>query len=127
MSDTAAATAVTAVTWFEIQVRNPQRARRFYETVLEAPLQEREMNGQRIVVFPYQRPGIGGSLEVGEPSAQGTVVYLYVHDSLDGALSRVAAAGGRVETGKTALAPGMGWFARIIDSEGNRVGLHAMS
>jgi uncharacterized protein len=128
MSDTAAAPAVTAVTWFEIPVRDPQRARRFYEAVLDAPLQEREMDGQRIVVFPYQRPGVGGSLEAGGPSAHGTVVYLFVNDTIDAALARLGAAGGgRIETGKTALPSGLGFFARIIDSEGNRVGLHAMS
>jgi predicted enzyme related to lactoylglutathione lyase len=37
----------------------------------------------------------------------------------------VAEAGGRVQTAKTALPPGMGFFARIEDSEGNAVGLHA--
>jgi predicted enzyme related to lactoylglutathione lyase len=128
MSDaTTTPAAATAVTWFEIPVHDLHRARRFYEAVLGEPLHDREMNGTPIVVFPYQRPGIGGSLEHGEPSVQGTVVFLYLQGSLDDGLARAQAAGARVDTVKTALAPGMGWYARIIDSEGNRVGLHAMS
>ena len=46
-------------------------------------------------------------------------------ESLDSVLNRVAAAGGEIATPKTALLPGMGAFAHIIDTEGNRVGLHA--
>ena len=43
------------------------------------------------------------------------------------ALARVAGAGGRVHTPKTALPPGMGFFAHVEDTEGNIVGLHAMA
>ena len=35
-------------------------------------------------------------------------------------------AGGKVALPKTALPEGLGFFAHIIDSEGNRVGLHAL-
>ena len=37
------------------------------------------------------------------------------------------AAGGSVLVGKTALPPGMGSFAQIVDTEGNRIGLHALA
>jgi len=45
----------------------------------------------------------------------------------DTVLARVASLGGKLLTPKTALPPGMGFFAHIEDSEGNRVGLHALA
>jgi predicted enzyme related to lactoylglutathione lyase len=42
-------------------------------------------------------------------------------------LERVSAAGGKALIPRTALPPGMGYFARILDTEGNQVGLHAIS
>jgi predicted enzyme related to lactoylglutathione lyase len=59
------------------------------------------------------------------PPGSATLVYLGVSPSLDAALARVSAAGGRVLKAKTALPPGMGFFAHVEDVEGNRVGVHA--
>src|ERR1700757_2306393 len=42
-------------------------------------------------------------------------------------LPRVPKAGGEVLLPRTALPDGMGYFAQIRDTEGNRVGLHAMA
>jgi len=47
--------------------------------------------------------------------------------SLDAVLARVEAAGGRIATPKVQLPGDMGVFAHITDTEGNRVGLHALS
>jgi predicted enzyme related to lactoylglutathione lyase len=47
--------------------------------------------------------------------------------SIDAALARATAAGARMHTAKTALPPGMGFFAHIEDSEGNVVGLHSIA
>jgi predicted enzyme related to lactoylglutathione lyase len=52
-------------------------------------------------------------------------VYLNAAPSIDAALARVPAAGGKVVVPKTPLPGTMGAFARIIDCEGNLVGLHA--
>jgi len=45
---------------------------------------------------------------------------------LDAALQRAQSAGGVVAQPRTALPPGMGFFAHISDLDGNRVGLHAL-
>ena len=63
----------------------------------------------------------------GQPSPAGVVLYLNASPSLDAALSRVAEAGGEVVEPRTALPPGMGFYAKIRDSEGNVVGLHALA
>jgi len=129
-NSTTVAGGVAALTWFEIPVADFDRARRFYSTILEVELPESVFAGDRIAMFPYGSPGIGGCLDEGAkraPSAEGTVVYLDVKGRLDRTLELVPAAGGRVATPKEALPPGMGFMAHIIDSEGNRVGLHAIS
>jgi predicted enzyme related to lactoylglutathione lyase len=117
-----------ALDWFEIPVVELARARRFYESLLQATLREETFNGQSMVILPYQQGGVGGALMLGEqftPSAQGTVVYLGAGDDLDGALARVEAAGGRVLSGKIHLSDDIGSIAFFMDTEGNRIGLHS--
>ncbi|WP_280153602.1 VOC family protein [Piscinibacter sp. XHJ-5] len=115
-----------AINWFEIPVRNLGRAQQFYETVLAAPLRREDMGGSTMAVFGYDDGGgVGGCLVEGAPAAQGTLVYLNAAPSLDAALARVQAAGGRIATPRTELPGDMGAFAHIVDTEGNRIGLHA--
>ncbi len=117
-----------ALTWFELPAADLARATRFYETVLQRPLRQEAMGPMKMAVFAYQAPGVGGCVAAGPgltPGAQGGVVYLNAAPSLAAALERVPAAGGQVVLPATALPDGMGAFARIIDSEGNLVGLHA--
>jgi predicted enzyme related to lactoylglutathione lyase len=54
-------------------------------------------------------------------------VYLTATPNLDAVLARVEAAGGSVVIGKTALPGEMGAYAHVRDTEGNTVGLHALS
>ena len=117
-----------ALDWFEIPVVELDRAKRFYETLLQTELQDTTINGQRMAVLPYRDGGVGGALMTGEqltPSTQGTVVYLGAGDDLDGALARVTAAGGRVVSDKIHLSDSIGSIAFFQDTEGNRVGLHS--
>jgi predicted enzyme related to lactoylglutathione lyase len=119
-----------ALNWFEIPVRDIERAQRFYETLLGTSLRREAMNGQTLAVFPKADDAIGGALIAGpnapEPAAGGQIVYLNAMPSLDAVLARVEAAGGRIATPKVQLPGDMGAFAHITDTEGNRVGLHAV-
>lgn len=118
-----------ALTWFEIPAADLGRATRFYETVLGRTLKAETMGGSAMSIFPYQEPGVGGCVIAGNghvPATSGTVIYLNATPKLDDALSRVAKAGGKVVLPKTALPGDMGFFAQVIDTEGNRVGLHAL-
>lgn len=114
-----------AINWFEIPARNLARARSFYEAVLGMPLRREQMGPDTLVVFASDPSGVGGCLIEGAPATTGTVVYLNANPSLDAALARLERAGGRITTPKTTLPEGMGCYAVIIDTEGNRVGLHA--
>lgn len=121
----------SSITWFEIPAVDLDRAQRFYETVLATAMRRETIAGSQLAVFAADEDGVAGCLqhsaEPVAPSAAGTRVYLDAAPSLDAALGRVAGAGGRVVTAKTALPPGMGYFAHIEDVEGNVVGLHALA
>jgi hypothetical protein len=111
-------------------VSDLDRAARFYETVLQTSLKREHFGPAPLAIFTYDPPFVGGCLSKAEnfqPSAEGSMVYLNADPNLDEALSRAEANGGHVVTPKTALPPGMGYFAAIRDTEGNTVGLHAIS
>jgi uncharacterized protein len=115
--------------WFEIPASDFERAVGFYEKVFETRLRCDDMGGARLGVFPYEEPATSGCVIKGEgyqPGNGGCVVYLESKGDLDGPLGRVARAGGKVVLPKTALPPGMGFFAHFVDSEGNRVGIHSV-
>jgi predicted enzyme related to lactoylglutathione lyase len=119
-----------AVNWFEIPVSNIDRAQAFYEKLLAAPLRRENMGEHTLAVFPYDDNAVGGCLMAGagiEPSSQGALVYLNAKPSLDAVLARVEAAGGRITTPKVQLPGDMGVFAHVTDTEGNRLGLHALA
>lgn len=123
------ATLAHAIDWFEIPVRDMDRAQAFYEELLATSMRREAINGQTLALFNYPETGVGGCLMAGPnaptPSDSGTLVYLHAGASLDAVLARVEAAGGRVTTPKVQLPGDMGCFAHVADSEGNRVGLHA--
>lgn len=128
MPETANATR-TAITWFEIPATDLQRAKRFYEAIFEAELKVMDFGGP-MAIFPYENPGIGGCIFAGgdsHPSPHGTLIYLNAEGRLDRTLELVTQAGGRVDTPKAKITDDIGYVAHIIDSEGNRVGLHAKS
>lgn len=119
-----------ALNWFEIPVRDLDRAQAFYEAVLQRPLRREAMGPEvTLAVFPYATgQGAGGCLFAGpglQPSSQGSLVYLDAGPALDATVARVAAAGGQVLLPRVDLPEGMGAFAHLVDTEGNRVGLHA--
>jgi predicted enzyme related to lactoylglutathione lyase len=120
-----------AISWFEIPVRDLDRAQRFYETVLDRKLARETMGEERLAIFPAGEGRAQGCINIGPqpvaPSTSGTRVYLDASPSIDAVLSRVADAGGKVVVRKTALPSGMGYWAHMSDTEGNIVGLHAMN
>jgi uncharacterized protein len=125
-----------AVTWFEIGCSDLARSEAFYSAVLDRKMDRREPMGPSTgSVFPYQSGpnNIGGCLMevISSPrpvaGGGGTLVYLDASPNLGAALARVLPAGGSIALATQALPDGMGFFAHIIDPDGNRVGLHALS
>ncbi len=119
-------TVTSTITWFEIPASDFPRAIRFYETIFARPLKH-DASWPNLAIFPYQRPGVSGALAYGEghlPSPAGVVIYLNCDGKFDDVLGRVEAAGGSIVEPKNHV-PNVGWVAQILDSEGNRIGLHA--
>lgn len=113
--------------WFEIPVTDMARAARFYGEIFGVEMNTGPAGGEgyAMSMFP-EGGGVGGALVSGEgyvPSASGTQVYLNCNPSLDAVLARVEAAGGQIIVPKTDIGEN-GFFAFILDSEGNRIGLH---
>lgn len=118
-----------AAVWFDIFTLDFDRAVKFYSTILGQDIEVREFNGKNLGFFPIQDNGVGGTIvPPGEdlPSSDGTCIYLNVEGRIDEALEKLEPAGGKILNPKV-FVPDFGWIAHIIDSEGNRVGLHSSS
>ena len=118
------------VRWFEIYVQDMDRARRFYETVLDTKLERLEAGDLEMWAFPQAmgEAGTSGSLVrvPGVPSGgNSTLVYFGCEDCAVEA-SRVAGAGGRVHQGKFSIGQ-YGFVALVFDTEGNMFGLHSLA
>lgn len=116
-----------AITWFEIPVRDLDRAVTFYTNVLGVDLQLTDLLGVPHALFPVTEGGVSGALTQRrnvKPAEQGTRIYLRVEGDINNALSKVEHAGGRVLTPKTSLGE-EGFYGVIRDSEGNAIGLHS--
>jgi predicted enzyme related to lactoylglutathione lyase len=119
-----------ALNWFEIPVRDLDRAQAFYERLLGISMRREAMGPHLMAMFPYGEGAVGGCLVAGAgfaPSTEGALVYLDAGASLDATLARVPSVGGRVTTPRVDLPDGMGAFAHVTDTEGNRFGLHAFA
>ena len=116
------------IVWFEIPVANMDRAKKFYETIFKINLTVALFGPERIAVFPYEAPAISGCLieAANLKPGHGPLPALNADPFLDEVLDRVEAAGGSIYHPCTQLPEGMGCFARIEDTEGNLIGLHAM-
>ena len=116
--------------WIEIPVSDMDRAKSFYETVLDVEISIHDLGGVIMGWFPFAegKPGASGSLvkhESYKPSdTHGSVVYFSCKDVAT-ELSRVEAAGGTVVQNKTEIGGGHGFMALIKDTEGNRIALHS--
>ena len=119
------------VVWFEIPSADFDRAIRFYENILQSPLNRAQFGPGELAIFPYNEPAVSGAItppdDAPKVTGDGVVIYLNCDPSLDAVLARVPGAGGSIVQDRTELPPGMGCFAKIADSEGNTVGLHALS
>lgn len=124
---------MSKVVHFEIPFDNKARAMKFYTETFDWQLTDMPqmdyVMAQSVAVDENQMPkepgAINGGLVPRPKEAPHPTLYVDV-SSIDEALKKVAAAGGKVVTPKTPI-PGMGAFARIADTEGNIVGLYQTS
>jgi len=117
------------VVHFEIPFDNKERAMKFYTDSFDWQLMDiPQMNyvkARSVDVDDKQMPkepgAINGGLFQRPKEAPSPTIYVDV-TSVDEAIKRVEAAGGKVVTPNTPI-PGMGAYARVADTEGNVIGL----
>lgn len=118
------------VGWFEIPVEDMDRAKKFYETVLDLKLEIHDMEDMLMAWFPMleNKDGSPGALvkhEMYEPASKGVVVYFTAHSGdLQNELGRVEEAGGKILVPKKDIGE-YGFVAMLKDTEGNTIALHS--
>lgn len=127
---------INALTWFEIPVKDMERARKFYETILDIKMEllPPDKNATEETMFFPRLPDtvmalsgiVSGALVKAErlsPSDSGTLVYLNASPSVQAVIDRVGPAGGKIVKPRTKIPAG--YIAVFIDTEGNQLALHA--
>ena len=119
-------------TWVEIYVDDMNRARAFYEAVLQIEMVPMEAPGDDdslvMISFPWAEGdnNISGALckmDGMGPGTGGTLVYFTSEDCAV-ELSRVEAAGGKVIQPKSSIGD-HGFISLAMDTEGNMIGFHS--
>lgn len=120
-----------SLNWFEIPAKDIKRAKKFYESIFSTKMDEmQEMMGMKMVGFPAvmgngKASGALVQSEMHKPSTDGAVIYLNANPKIQSVIERIESAGGKVVMPKTQISPEIGYMAFFIDSEGNKVALHA--
>jgi predicted enzyme related to lactoylglutathione lyase len=122
-----------AISWFEIGTTDLDRATKFYESIFGVTLNPMDLENIKMRMFPVDDPqeGIGGALVNSggfhKPSStDGPLVYLNGNPDVQQILDKVEVAGGKILVPKTEISPEYGFMAVILDTEGNRIGLHSI-
>jgi predicted enzyme related to lactoylglutathione lyase len=110
------------VVHFEIPAENPKRLANFYEELFGWKISKAEGVDYWLAQTGEEgEPGIDGAITGREAPEQVPINYVSV-PSLSEYLEKASKLGARVTVGKQAV-PGMGWFAHIVDLEGNPLGI----
>lgn len=122
-----------AISWFEIGTTDLDRATKFYEAIFGVSLAPMDLPNIKMRMFPLDdmMKNVGGALvDSGgfhKPSAtDGPLIYLNGNPDVQNILDKVEAAGGSIMVPKTEISPEYGYMAVILDTEGNRIGLHSV-
>lgn len=116
------------VNFIEIVASDIERAKAFYQEVFGLKLFPNQMPEYKMYMFGEENKiGASGALIedfFNKPSLDGTVPYFSFED-IATVLEKVENLGGKILIPKTNIGE-FGFFAHIVDTEGNRVGLHSL-
>jgi len=122
-------TMLNAINWFEIPAVDFERAVAFYDQILGEKLTVGEFAGTPMAFFNAEPQAVGGAIvkhPEHQPGATGPMLYLNAKTSanIGTILERIPEAGGKILMPFTPITP-HGYMAIFLDSEGNRLALHA--
>lgn len=115
------------LSWYEIPAADLDRAINFYSSIFDIKFETVHTGVHTMAFFPAET-GVGGAIVYGDgciPSQTGTLVYLNAGSNLDEPLSKIVSSGGQILMGKTFISDDVGFYALILDSEGNRLALYS--
>ena len=116
------------IVWIDIPVIDLERAITFYSAVIGSPVTKEGGPGFVFGLLPHAGTDVGGCLYLPDadnaPSKVGPLVYLNAEGRLPQAVEAVTAHGGQVLHAVHPIGP-HGFRAIVLDSEGNRIALHA--
>ena len=116
------------INWFEIAVTDFERAKNFYETIYGFEMNVTELQGYKMAFFPSANGMVSGAICAGEgyiPSGAGALLYLNANPDVNLLLDKTVQAGGKIIVPKTLISAESGYYAFIVDTEGNRIALHS--
>ena len=120
------------VSWFDIYVADMDRAKKFYESVLNIQLGDFSDPSDPTIVmksFPADREKYGATGALvkmeGAPVGQNSVLVYFSCDDCSLEESRVEASGGKVARPKFSIGE-YGFVSLATDTEGNMFGLHSL-
>ncbi len=117
------------VGWFEIYVDEMNRAKAFYESVFGVQLTRLANPDIDMWAFPMHAQGGGATGALvrmpGFPAGANSTIVYFNTEECGSAAAKAVQAGGRVQKAKTSIGQ-YGFFALVIDTEGNIIGLHSM-
>ncbi|WP_298370444.1 VOC family protein [uncultured Lutibacter sp.] len=120
--------------WFEIPVKDMNRAVKFYQEVFNIKIDVQEFCGTQMGWFPFAKDkdaaGASGSLIYNpkhyNAGTNGVLIYLSSQENdVNVELGRVEAAGGKPIVEKMQITEEIGYMAAFIDTEGNRIAIHS--
>lgn len=117
--------------WIEIPAKDVRRAAKFYEDIFGTRFVINEDDVRKAATpADHERGVVGVSLTETknfEPGDKGPLPYIAAGEpGVDGVLSKVEAAGGKIITPKTDMGGGNGWYGMVQDTEGNVIAVHSM-
>ena len=122
-----------SLNWFEIPALDIARASKFYETIFGIKMEKmQEMMGMKMAGFPADMGNgkASGALVQSaqhKPSVDGCVIYLNANPKIQTVINRIEKAKGKILMPKTQISPEIGYMAFFVDTEGNKVALHAQN
>ena len=105
---------------FEVNTTNPQRAKKFYSSVLGWKYKDSSMPGIEYYLIDGITPA-GGINPLTEPSKTKSITVYFGTDDIDTTIKKIKDGGGTAE--QKAPIPGQGWFAACTDPDGNTFSL----
>ena len=99
---------------FEVNTKDPQRAKKFYSTVFGWKYKDSEIPGIEYYLVDGATPG--GAIN--PMQEDGGIVVYFGTDDIDKTLKAIRDNGGRSDDKQPI--PGQGWFASCADADGNK-------